>query len=157
MSPRLAPMLRHAKAIADQLIKQLRVTDPPIPLDRAAMFVGATVQDDAPEECSCRIEANSTVISVPHSAGLQHKRFIAAHGIGHLLLHRHDVEQRCNARLDGSDNEFIANAFAKDLLMPLWMLERDALLLADRRNIVDFMAKLYGVTPGMMVVRLTEL
>jgi len=107
-------------------------------------------------------------IAINKSESLQRKRFTAAHELGHYYLHRdklHKGGRHLDRLFDGNKNvqgsrnsiasydEFQANRFAAELLMPESVLRREYTIGADYRDI----AGEFGVSHKAMAWRLVNL
>ena len=121
-----------AEVRAAELLKQLGVGGPPVPVDHIAAATGAHLTYETLDgEVSGLLyrDEERKVIGVNSRHAPVRQRFTIAHEIGHLLMHEGrpvfiDRLVRVNAR-DGSTSqeEVEANAFAAELLMPRILLQ----------------------------------
>jgi hypothetical protein len=123
-----------AVAKADELLAELQIEEPDeIDVERIAFFKGASVCY-APlhgmDGCLVR-SGNSAVITVRDSLGYEgQKRFVIGHELGHFFLHPKarqieivDQEQTTNWSEKQETEEYEANVFAAELLMPRRLVE----------------------------------
>lgn len=117
---------------AERVLNELNIREIPIPVDKVAQKVGATISYepfDGKDEISGVLikEADRMTIGINSSHAKTRQRFTIAHELGHLVLkHRGDIfvdkTERINrdtkSALAIDKNEIEANAFAAALLMP---------------------------------------
>lgn len=134
---------QRARDEAQRLLSRFSVSSPPVPVDKIAKWLGATLQY-APldQELSgmAYIKDGQPIIGVNSLHHPHRQRFTIAHEIAHLVLHRDYIS--ANVHVDkafkllrdpvaatGTDAlEIEANAFAAELLMPMdWLKEAMAL------------------------------
>lgn len=132
---------------ASQLLDQLGIGQPPVPAEAIAENAGATIRHEPYDgDVSGLVyrEGSVSVIGVNSSYPETRQRFIIAHELGHLLLHRGrslivDKQVRIGFR-DGvaslpSDREEVhANVFAAALLTPRGWVEDHALRIMRRHE-----------------------
>jgi Zn-dependent peptidase ImmA (M78 family) len=158
------------------LLKQSRIDNPPVPIRRIALSLGAKVchqaatdslsgfllRDDAGEEI---------VIGVNNRHHRHRQRFSLAHEVGHLILHRGEpvhvdridsifrIDRRDEQSSKGTDDrEKEANLFAAEILMPKHFIEKDLRQL----NVVDedaikLLARKYDVSVQALTFRMVYL
>ena len=136
---------RKSRAIrqeAEQILVQLKISKPPVPVDLIAEKLGARIRfspfDGNSELAGMLVRrGEETVIGVNSLHHVNRQRFTIAHECGHLLLHigkevHIDRSFRINRR-DGVSSQAIdpeeieANRFAAELLMPYDMIMKDLL------------------------------
>lgn len=121
-----------------QLLKQHRVKNPPVPVDKIAESLGATVRYSPYEGelAGMLVRAKGQIIIGVNS--LHHpnrQRFTIAHECGHFLFHKSEeihvdrtfrVNRRDQISSQAIDpDEIEANRFAAELLMPFDMIMAD--------------------------------
>lgn len=124
---------RLIESKAESLVRQLNVTEPPIPVELLARHLGARIHYqpfDSPDVSGMlyREEGKPPIIGVNDANADVRKRFTVAHEVAHLVLHPGqplilDRQVRVNFRDATSstatdEQEIEANAFAAALLMP---------------------------------------
>ena len=155
-----------------QLLEELGVHDPPVPVRKVARQCDARIvlvpgEEDKDLSGFLYRGSDHSIIGVNKDHVPVRQRFTIAHEIGHLLLHEHDqvhVDRRFRVRLrsdissQGTDrDEMEANRFAAELLMPLKMLQADVQSLEFDLTDDDALwalAKRYGVSTQAMTYRL---
>lgn len=119
------------------LVEQFGIRTAPVPIDRIARSLGVKVQYGAfDDELSgmAFIKEGVPIIGVNSLHNLNRQRFTIAHELGHVRLHRDQLElavhidkgslRRDALAHEGTDKtEIEANAFAAELLMPGPILE----------------------------------
>ena len=155
--------IRHR---VDNLLRQNRVTKPPVPVERIAERLRLDIRY-APlnGELSGALIRNEgeVYIGVNSLQSKSRKRFTIAHELGHFVLHEGihvDRDFRINWR-DGNSSKAVnpeemeANRFAAELLMPTDLLVRDieSLRRVDRPAL-ELLAKRYQVSSHAMRIRL---
>ena len=132
----MATTERRAIAIAkaDELLSELHIQKPDeIDIERIALFKGADVRYahlDGMDGCLVS-EGNSAIITVRDSITYEgQKRFVIGHELGHFFLHPRtrqvetvDKEQIANWSEKQQQEEYEANMFSAELLMPKQMLQ----------------------------------
>jgi Zn-dependent peptidase ImmA (M78 family) len=169
----MTPRFSLARRRADELLRQGRVKQAPIPVEKLAALLGAKiVLQPFSEEFSGMVHRNrdgSAVIGVNSSHGIQRQRFTIAHEIGHLLLHTDEtlhvdknfpIGQR--NEISGksvNENEIEANQFAAALLMPRNFIAKDIehLVGKDVLFVIRRLATKYKVSEHAMSIRLSSL
>lgn len=106
------------------------------------------------------VKGDHAVIWMDMADSFERNRFTMAHELGHLLLHEEGRLYR-DVTFDGSPKESQANAFAVELLMPMWMVGPyvEALPKGDPEAVdeaVTRMAETFGVSKAAMVRRVME-
>ena len=151
---------------ADQVLRSLAVIKPPIPVEALAAQLGAVIRIDEHLPGPCRVVGN--VIGVKYTDEWRY-RFCIARGLAHVLADEHsECPNDFLGHRDGS--EWSANEWALDLLMPMWLIERYAMVLSedpnrkwwqfwklDVENMPIRMAYLFEVSLGAMNLRLSKL
>jgi Zn-dependent peptidase ImmA (M78 family) len=123
---------------ASQLLRKHRIKKPPVPVDKIAESLGATVRYSPfeGELAGMLVRANGQIIIGVNSLHhINRQRFTIAHECGHFLLHQGeeihiDRTFRINKRNEVSSmavdaDEIEANRFAAELLMPFDMIMAD--------------------------------
>jgi Zn-dependent peptidase ImmA (M78 family) len=168
---------KYIRGLVKQLLARFSVSHPPVPVEKLANSLGATVcrtpadDDDLSGFMYHDRHAGTSVIGVNGAHSPNRQRFTIGHELGHLLLHHQDgvhvdrrfqVKMRNKASSAGTDlEELEANLFAAELLMPASLLESDL----ERIDVVDLedeaiVAKLatrYKVSTQAMTFRLANL
>ena len=168
------------KKIEIDVIKLLDDNDvikPPVPVNKIAESLGAIIsfepfegKDDL-SGILYRDEKNKIIgINSAHSQTRQ--RFSIAHEIGHLTLHNKELfvdkvvrvkfrNQRSSLAIDREEIE--ANAFAAELLMPKKFINSEIAKFLRKQQpitkeqLIDFLSKLFHVSPQAMEYRLINL
>lgn len=175
----MAVRRRHIRLLVEQLLDEHNITDLPVPVDKIAEAMGASVlKEPAPDELSGFLLRNhtnrETVIGVNSTHHNNRQRFTMAHELGHLLLHegeRVHVDQAGYAfrfRLKPNepdpapdDDETEANVFAAELLMPVRFLTQDMAEYMSRDflddDVIAQLARKYGVSAQALTFRLSHL
>lgn len=155
----------------ERLLKEARVNEPPIPVDRIARQLGAQLHRGAlPDSLSGffyrQDETGQPIIGVNSLHATVRQRFTIAHEIGHFQLHKQEFYvDRIHYRSAKSSKthepqEVEANQFAAELLMPAKFLKRDIAELhlpLDDEEVVADLAKRYQVSTHALVLRLVNL
>jgi Zn-dependent peptidase ImmA (M78 family) len=156
-----------------RLLRDNQIRQPPIPVERIAQALGATIRSLPLRESEVSgmlyRDGDIRVIGVNSLHHPHRRRFTIAHEIGHLLLHKGeqvhiDRSFRVNLRDDrsalGTQREEIqANLFAASLLMPR------EFLMADLKEGIDFeadadlkrLAERYQVSAQALTLRVNRL
>jgi hypothetical protein len=112
---------------AERLLQELGIADPEqIDLEAIAFYLGAHVRFCKLDGCEARIIGcnNKAIITIGEDCSHRRKRFSLAHEIGHWIHHK---GQTLVCRVEEShpqermSPERIANNYAADLLMPLYL------------------------------------
>jgi Zn-dependent peptidase ImmA (M78 family) len=166
---------RGARREAQELLKRFGLRTPPIPVERLAKELGATLQlAQLDDELSgfVYVEDAVPVIGVNSRHHSHRQRFTIAHEIGHLQLHRDKISdavhvdkgfrilRRDQTSAAGVEQmEIEANAFAAELLMPEELLhgEIKGPVDVDDDGRVTTLARRYKVSPAAMRNRLLGL
>jgi Zn-dependent peptidase ImmA (M78 family) len=163
-----------AKRNALELLKAVGVTEAPVPVERVAAHLRATIRYEPLEgELSGMVHRRAdgdSVIGVNSLHPLRRNRFTIAHEIGHLVLHTDELHVddplpvgfRDGRSATATDpKEIEANQFAAELLMPEPFLRRD--LARKRRTApltegeIEELADTYEVSIQAMTIRLSRL
>src|SRR5438105_9436977 len=163
----------EVRRAADQVLQQMGIVEPPVPVERIARLLGAELRYEPFEgELSGMFfrKNGEAIIGVNSLHSKVRRRFTIAHELGHLVMHDQDqfhVDRSFPVLLrDGVSSkavdqfEVAANGFAAELLMPLAMVRRDL-----RQEALDFgddeaarrLADRYNVSLQAMLIRLTYL
>lgn len=165
-----------AEAEAQALLQEIRINQFPIPVERIAEHLGATLRFEPFEgDISGMLfrDEQRRIIGVNSLDGVSRQRFTISHEIGHLLLHEGRamfVEKHVQVNLRDSVSstatnaeEIEANRFAAELLMPAGMVKREASrrlgkgASMPRDSLVEGMADAFKVSKQAMEIRLTNL
>ncbi len=162
-----------AQTKVDQLLKEIGVISPPVPVEKLAKALGADVRravlHDELSGFLYRAKGNEIIIGVNSSHAPVRQRFTIAHEIAHLLLHKKSpvyVDRDFSLSFRNQDSskanlrsEMEANQFAAELLMPRQFLERDLEKrkdgLLDEQSLLVF-AKRYQVSQQALKIRLNS-
>jgi Zn-dependent peptidase ImmA (M78 family) len=168
------PRYALAKQLAEELLQRAGVTEPPVDPEALAAGLGIEVimnTESFAHDTSVSgvlIRQNGTaVIGVNADQSKQRQTFTIAHELGHFILHGDAVHEDRGYMFRDTDSstaehvpEVEANQFAQNLLMPLWMVEKDV---KKRGGEVELeylaveMADEYGVSLQAMTLRLAKL
>lgn len=157
----------YARNLARKLIKDLKLTGPPVPEQEAARLAGLDVIPyDFPDEISGVLVYSGGIkaIGVNKTHAVVRQRFSIAHELGHFML-RHDddffldfsdpaIYQPGEEQAD-NNAEVEANEFAAELLMPMDMLKQD--YKTKRIHDPKELARRYKVSEQALWVRLLSL
>ena len=150
MGKKRARSISEIRRIAKELIREVGISEPPVPVDLIARNLGATIRySPFKGELAgmlIRDEDRGTVtIGVNSLHHLNRQRFTIAHECGHLRLHKGKpafidrsfrIDRRDELSSHATDFEEIeANRFAAELLMPYDIIRKD--LMAYRPDIED--------------------
>jgi Zn-dependent peptidase ImmA (M78 family) len=165
-NPRIETLVRN-------LLKDHKVSRPPVPVETLATKLGAKVRYspfDGDISGMVYRDEDRVIIGVNSLHHTNRQRFTIAHEIGHMLLHKGievhvDRAYRVNLRNDISSSavdreEIEANRFAAKLLMPEHMLIADLkgqeIDFEDERKL-EKLARRYSVSIQALTFRLTNL
>lgn len=164
----------QAKEAAQRLLQASGVTAAPVPIDRIARSLGVRVEY-APLEAELSglayVKDGVAIIGINSLHAPNRQRFTLAHELGHVQLHRPELERavhvdRGSLRRDALAAEGVdpleiqANAFAAELLMPRFLLVE---LLAGRTidleddEMIATLAKRFRVSEAALRFRLAAL
>jgi Zn-dependent peptidase ImmA (M78 family) len=162
-----------SKRKARELLRSAGIETPPIPVERLAELIQATIRYEPFEgEMSgmARRGQEQSVIGVNSSHSKTRRRFTIAHEIGHLLLHSDEdfhVDEKFpvwfrtgTASLAIDDREIEANQFAAELLMPSELLQQEVQKLSSGLDVdeaIAILAERFEVSPQAMTIRLSSL
>jgi Zn-dependent peptidase ImmA (M78 family) len=130
------PNYRHAEAQAMRLLQESGVLEPPVnPVKIAKEIVGMTVNfvtfTDESNDVSGFYDPQENAIFVNSEEYPLRQTFTVAHELGHKILHEewaksadYKVLLRNSERSEQDFREKEANAFAANLLMPRFMMDR---------------------------------
>ncbi len=173
---------RQVELRANQLLEEVEITKPPVPVEEIAKHLGAVVKrasSDGGVSGALYRKANVVVIGVNKKDAPVRQRFTVAHEIGHLRLHEDAVyidrhypgapQVATGARTSGfhrdeissraiDPREIEANRFAAALLMPERLLRSDLKGLRIVSAVhVQRLCERYKVSPQAMIFRLMNL
>lgn len=166
------PRYGRIEQLADSLLLEAGVNEPPVPVEAIIRAHGITVHLQELGDVSGVVVRKGRDIAIGANKGesRNRRRFTLAHEFAHALLHRgeevhFDKEFRVNLRSGASAlgvnvEEIEANFFAACLLMPRRFLEADpdaALVDVEDAEAVANLARRYNVSPHAMSIRLGNL
>ena len=145
----MAHTIRHIAKLANQLLKDCKINNPPIDPRKIASKLNIKILDkDFSEDVSGALVYNNAIPSIVcndnHSSNRQ--RFTIAHELGHYILkHGREgifIDKKVNFLLRNEDSstgekrqEVEANAFAAALLMPEAMVAKELQKMIDINGI----------------------
>ena len=165
---------KRVESEAAELLQQMGITTPPVPVEAIARELGLEVRfEPLDSDLSGFLyrTGQRTLIGVNSHHAAVRQRVTIAHEIGHFRLHDHQslhVDRTVFARLrgdlaaQGTDPEEIeANLFASALLLPQELVQQD-LQHAQEIDILDEgfvagLARRYEVSAQAMLLRLSKL
>lgn len=137
----------EAREAARRVLKEHGVTSAPVPVERIARQLGVRVQYaplDNDLSGMAHIREGVVIVGVNSLHAPNRQRFTLAHELGHVVLHRHILEDNVHVdrvllrNRDSSSGlykeEVEANSFASELLMPTDIV---AEMLGGRQVILD--------------------
>lgn len=158
---------------AHRLLVRLKITAPPVPIERLAAEVGAQIVEERMDRRMSGLlyrEAHRVLIGVNEAHPPVRQRFTIAHELGHLVLHpgrQVVLDERVNFRDETSSlavdrEEIQANAFAAALLMPADLVLEECHRASvsgglARAGFVADLAVIFDVSTEAMGHRLTNL
>ena len=154
----LGPRKKHAKSLAQKVLKEIRAVEAPVSLQRVIEHIQTTrtldvLKMDVGDKVSgllvvCKkVDGEYATIGFNQNHSWHRRRFTIAHEIGHLLLgHTH------SDHVDDSHNEAEANAFAGELLMPTAFIKNDYKKLPN----LEKLSKLYRVSSQALTIKLMD-
>lgn len=169
---------KHIRKLASQILEEMCIEAPAIPINTIAEKYGAIVQEATAEDALSGFiyvdhETDETIIGVNRGHGNQRKRFTVAHELGHMLLHDFDdlhvdrgfaVKLRSRVSSEGTElEEKEANLFAAELLMPEAFVEEAVENLEinsvdlENERVISRIAELFDVSVQAMTFRLMYL
>lgn len=164
---------RVLELFVQRLLEQHRIDSLPIPVERLARSLGATLRYEPFEGDISGVvfrDGTDIVVGVNSLHHPNRQRFTIAHEIGHILLHKGkevhiDRPIRVNLR-DGVSSQAVdseeieANRFASTLLLPRHLLvpdlEQQALEVDDEEQLKRLASK-YRVSLQALTIRLQNL
>jgi Zn-dependent peptidase ImmA (M78 family) len=161
---------------AKKLLAELHITRPPVPVERVARHLGATIRYspfDGDISGIIHIKDGIPIIGVNSLHPPNRQRFTVAHECGHLVLDREFITNEVHVdrkfavlRRDGTSasgkekREILANQFAAELIMPhaflLQALGNDVVDVDDS-ELVMRLAREFKVSADAMKIRMTNL
>ncbi len=157
--PEFGPRKKVAKALAQKLITDSKVSDAPVSLQKIIEYLQTIYSLDVKkitigEKVSgllvvCKeVDTEYATIGFNANHPWCRRRFTIAHEIGHLLM-----GHGCNKSLeDGSMNETEANQFAGELLVPTAFIKKDFKKISN----VQELAKLYRVSDQTITIKIMD-
>jgi Zn-dependent peptidase ImmA (M78 family) len=161
---------------AKALLEQLNITQPPVPVERIARHLGATIRFspfDGDISGMIYIKDGIPIIGVNSLHPPNRQRFTLAHECGHLVLDRGLITQevhidkkfavlrRDDTSATGKEKiEIDANRFAAELTMPYAFLLRalgNDVIDIDDSDLVNRLARDFKVSADAMKIRMTNL
>lgn len=168
--------MKQAEDRARQLLRDLDILGPPVPVDDIARRLGATISREPFRGGISGMlyrTVDTAIVGVNSAEPETRQRFTIAHEIGHFLLHegrplivdRHvRVDRRDASSSMGTKREEVeANAFAAELLMPEEMIRHQFEALAKdhaslpAERLVNRLARQFEVSGQAMEIRLGSL
>lgn len=165
-----------SRRTALDLLRRADVSKPPVPVEKLAALVNATIRYEPFDgEMSGMVHRSSegkSIIGVNSSHSQVRRRFTIAHELGHLLLHAHEdfhvdekfliekfpMYRKGSSSLATDDSEIEANQFAAELLMPSHMLKVELERLHGGVDVDDIgnLASVFDVSIQAMTIRLSS-
>jgi Zn-dependent peptidase ImmA (M78 family) len=167
--------MTKAEREAQQVLAKVGIARPPIPVERIAQELGASlIYEPFEGNVSAMLfrDEHRTVIGINAKHARTRQRFSIAHEIGHLLLHPGrpvilDHLVRVNfrdeqSRLATNREEIAANAFAAELLMPEALIAEEVgrrlgLVGTSDARLISSLAQIFDVSKEAMGFRLVNL
>jgi Zn-dependent peptidase ImmA (M78 family) len=163
-----------ARRKAKELLAAAKVKFPPVPVEELAALVRAEIRyEPFPGELSGMVHrqpGGTALIGVNGLHSTTRQRFTIAHELAHVLLHQDeefhvDENSPIGFRTELSSkavdaNEIEANQFAADLLMPVFLLDREIEKLPrnlDSEEAITRLADTFQVSEQAMTFRLSGL
>ncbi len=140
MGKKRARSISEIRKIAEEILREAGITEPPVPVELIAKKLGATIRYSPfkGELAGMLIrnkEKGTAMIGVNSLDHHNRQRFTIAHECGHLRLHQGKpafvdrsfrIDRRNELSSRATDFEEIeANRFAAELLMPYYMIRND--------------------------------
>jgi Zn-dependent peptidase ImmA (M78 family) len=161
---------------ARRILEHLKITQPPVPVERIARYLGAQVRFspfDGEISGMIYIKDGVPIIGVNSLHPPNRQRFTIGHECGHLVLHRHLISQevhvdkkfpvlrRDDKSATGTERiEIEANRFAAELTMPRVLLLRalgNDIIDIDDSDLVNRLARDFKMSGDAMKIRMTNL
>ena len=170
----MRPRYALARRKAAELLQEVGIDTPPVPVEQLAECMGAVVRyapfDGQMSGLLHRSEnENRAVIGVNSLHPTVRQRFSIAHELGHLILHKPalQIDQhafvsfRTSMSSSATDpDEVEANQFAAALLMPEALLKQCVHQFGENPDVEDAIRELaqqFDVSAQAMTIRLTSL
>lgn len=161
--------------LVDGILKEENITKAPVPVEKIARLLGATIRYSAlDEELSGMIYVKDDKIIIGVNA-IQHpnrQRFTIAHELGHLSLHKSEINNEIHvdkkfqvlmrdtkASLGTDQIEVEANYFASALLIPNSLLRQNLENISfdiDDENFITEIARKFKVSAQAMQLKLGQ-
>lgn len=149
-----APQKGAARNIARKLIKDAKITDLPVSLQKILDFLKTKIPlriygYEFGEKVSGMLVmiGDEATIGFNNTQHWHRRRFTISHEIGHLLM-----GHTCNPEDKSSPKEIEAHQFAAELLMPLAWLKKDF----KQTENLDVLAKKYVVSKSALCIHLLD-
>jgi Zn-dependent peptidase ImmA (M78 family) len=164
------------RSCAEDLLERYSIRTPPVPVERIAKALGAEIRRSSLDSALSGMVFVRDGIAIIGVNAMHHpnrQRFTIAHEIGHLELHRKQIESEVHVdrdfpillrgphSADGTDEfEKEANLFAAELLMPRRFMEQalqdKSFDIDDERPIME-LARKFQVSKQAMEYRIRNL
>lgn len=151
MNPPPWKYFRAQGSTANAVLLWTGMVYPPVDLGRLLSALGIQLEPEVHALGSVSVKQDRAVVRVSGGPRTR-QRFVIAHELGHLLLHR-DLEDHHDTTFDGTAREREANRFAAELLMPAWMLGPVAPK-AQSTEVLQALAGEFQVTPAALSRRI---
>lgn len=158
--------MSKGKITAQKLMYECGINDPTeFPLDLIAFGRGATVIEKSLGSSEGRIVFGKTKAIITINSDISHqskKRFVLAHEIGHLEMHRNHmpVHYDCDATLEyfkSGHQEAEANEFASELLMPEHLFKKECNGKKFSPELIRFLAERFQTSLTSVAYKYFEL
>lgn len=168
----MRPRYALARRKAAELVQRGNIWKPPVPVEKLADLVGATVRYEPYDGTLSGLlhrSADGSIIGVNSLHPTVRQRFSIAHELGHLLLHEPEFQIDEHSFVVFRDPEsskavdpveIEANQFAAELLMPEDLVRTSVVELGenpDADEAIRKLADLFEVSKESMTFRLTRL
>ena len=153
--------LMRRKPTARTILEWAGVYTPPVDVVAIANMMGVStvLNHRLPRDISGNIRFYdnplSAKISIKPNDPLVRQRFTVAHELGHLFLH-HDPKGHEDRSFSGTPKEREANAFAANLLVPMWMLDPLIMQYGTDAKAVEKLADIFKVSKDTMRFRMEK-
>jgi Zn-dependent peptidase ImmA (M78 family) len=167
---------KSAQEEATKILEALKITEPPVPVERIARYLGAKIRFspfDGEISGMIYVKDSVPIIGVNSLHPPNRQRFTIAHECGHLILHRDLITQEVHIdrkfpvlRRDyksatGTEQiEIEANRFAAEITMPHAFLLRalgNDVIDIDDSDLVNRLAQEFKISTDAMKIRMTNL
>ena len=170
------PDREYAIKAAESVLEEFKVTRPPVAIDKIARKMGVKLMySPLDDELSgmVYVKNGDPIIGVNSLHHPNRQRFTIAHEVGHLIMHRHQIEQEVHVdktflmlRRDSESSsgvnaiEVEANAFAAEVLMPKILVNnalKNRTFDIDDESLIAQLAKQFKVSTQAIQFRLGRL